>query len=116
MAPVNQTELPAESMIWFPDVVNQSSLEGTVAGSTPHAKSPPPLDELLDDELELLEDELLDDELLLDELLDEELELLEDELLDDELLLDELLDEELELLLDDELEPPSQTAPVTVGT
>src|SRR5687767_1997958 len=72
LAPVNQTDLPDESTIWLPTVVSQSSLDGTVVGSTPQAQPPLLLEEpLLEDELE---------ELLLEEELDEELELL-DELL-----------------------------------
>ena len=67
----------------------------------------PPLEELLDDELD---DE---DELLLEDEDDEELELLEDEL---ELLDDELLDdEELELLLEAALPPPLTAKELMVG-
>ncbi len=103
----------------MPEVVSQSSLDGTVVGSTPQAQPPLllevlPLEDELDellledepvpllelDELELLE--LLDELDELDELLDEEPEPLLDELLELELLLDDELDEELELL--DELE------------
>jgi hypothetical protein len=100
LAPVNQTDLPDESTIWLPEVVSQSSLDGTVVGSTPQAQPPlPPEELLLEDELELLELELLEEDEL--ELLLEELEL--EELLELELLLedDELLDE-LEELLDEE--------------
>jgi hypothetical protein len=106
LAPVNQTDLPDESTIWLPEVVSQSSLDGTVVGSTPQAQPPlPPEELLLEDELELLElDELEElEELLLEEELDEELELLEEdelELLLEELELEELL--ELELLLEDD--------------
>jgi hypothetical protein len=90
LAPVIQTDLPDASTTWLPTVVNQSSLDGAVVGSTPHAQ-PPLLDELLPDEELDVELELLDE---LDELLDEELELLELEELE-ELLLEE---DELELL------------------
>jgi hypothetical protein len=96
----------------LPTVVSQSSLDGTVVGSTPQAQ--PPLEEPLLELEELLEDEL---ELLLDEL-DELDELLEDdelELLELEELEMPLLDEdEDELLVPDEpLIVPAEAVSVT---